>query len=66
MYRSTLSLISRLDSVGGQRYVPAALPPGKTRYSLCRRLGGPQCRMYMEVVDIVTTALERVKTLYVK
>jgi hypothetical protein len=30
--------------VGGQRHAPAALPPGKTRYLLYRRLGGPQCR----------------------
>jgi hypothetical protein len=30
--------------VGGQRHVPAALPPGKTRYPLCTRLGGPQGR----------------------
>jgi hypothetical protein len=28
--------------VGGQRHTPAALPPGKTRYPLYRRLGGPQ------------------------
>jgi hypothetical protein len=28
--------------VGGKRYAPAALPPGKTRYPLYRRLGGPQ------------------------
>ena len=28
--------------VGGQPHAPAALPPGKTRYPLCRRLGGPQ------------------------
>ena len=33
-----------LDGVGGQRQAPAALTPGKTRYSLCRRLGGPQGR----------------------
>jgi len=26
--------------VAGQRHAPAALPPGKTRYPLCRRLGG--------------------------
>ena len=26
--------------VGDQRHVPAALPPGKTRYPLYRRLGG--------------------------
>ena len=30
--------------VGGQRPAPAALPPGKTRYQLYRRLGGPQGR----------------------
>ena len=30
--------------VGGQRHVPAALPPGKTRYPFYRRLGGPQDR----------------------
>jgi hypothetical protein len=28
--------------VGGQRHTPAALPSGKTRYPLYRRLGGPQ------------------------
>ena len=28
--------------VGGQRHAPAILPPGKTRYPLYRRLGGPQ------------------------
>jgi len=30
--------------VGCQRHPPAALPPGKTRYPLYRRLGGPQGR----------------------
>ena len=30
--------------VGGQRHSPTALPPGKTRYPLYRRLGGPQGR----------------------
>ena len=30
--------------VDGQRHTQAALPPGKTRHPLCRRLGGPQCR----------------------
>ena len=30
--------------VGGQRHAPADLPPGKTRCSLYRRLGGPQGR----------------------
>ena len=28
--------------VGGQRHAPAALPPGKTRNALYRRLGRPQ------------------------
>jgi hypothetical protein len=28
--------------MGGQRHASAALPPGKTRYPLNRRLGGPQ------------------------
>jgi len=28
--------------VGGQSHAPAALPPGKTRYPLYKRLGGPQ------------------------
>jgi hypothetical protein len=27
--------------VGGQRHAPAVLPPGETRYTLYRRLGGP-------------------------
>jgi len=30
--------------VGGQRHAPAALPPGKTRYPLYRRLSGTQGR----------------------
>jgi hypothetical protein len=30
--------------VGGQRHVPAALPSGKSRYPLYRRLGAPQGR----------------------
>ena len=44
MYSSTLSLTSTLYGVGGQRHAPAILPPGKTRYPLYRRLGGPQGR----------------------
>ena len=27
--------------VGGERHAPTALPPGKTRFLLYRRLGGP-------------------------
>jgi hypothetical protein len=30
--------------VGGQHHAPAALPPGKTRYPLYRKLGRPQGR----------------------
>jgi hypothetical protein len=30
--------------MGGQRHNPAALPPGKARYPLYRRVGGPQGR----------------------
>ena len=44
MYSSILSLTSALDGVGCQRHALAALPPGKTRYPLYRRLGGPQGR----------------------
>jgi len=44
MYSSTLSLISALDGVGGQRHAPETLAPGTTRYPLHRRLGGPQGR----------------------
>jgi hypothetical protein len=41
-YGSTLSLTSALDGLGGQHHASAALPQGKTRYPLYRRLGGPQ------------------------
>ena len=43
-YSFTLPSTSALDGVGGQRHAPAALPPGKTRYPLYRRLGGTQGR----------------------
>jgi len=36
--------IALLDGGGGQRHGLAALPPGKTRYPLYMRLGGPQGR----------------------
>jgi hypothetical protein len=35
---------STLGEVDGQHHVPAALPPGKTRYPLYRRLDWPQDR----------------------
>ena len=41
-YNTTLSLTSALDAVGGQHHATADLPPGKTRYLLYRKLGGPQ------------------------
>jgi hypothetical protein len=41
-YISILSLTSALDGVSVQRHAPADLAPGKTRYPLYRRLGGPQ------------------------
>jgi len=44
MNSSTLSLTSELYGVGDQCHAPAALPPGKTRQSLYRRLGGTQGR----------------------
>jgi len=44
MYSYTLSLTSAIDGVAGQRHALAALPPGKTRYQLYRRLGWPQGR----------------------
>ena len=43
-YSSIRSLTAALDGLGVQCHVPAALPPGKTRYSLFMRLSGPQSR----------------------
>ena len=44
-YRSTLSLKSSLDGVGGQPYVPTTLPLGKTADThFYRKLGGTQSR----------------------
>ena len=43
-YSSTLPSTSALDGVGGQRHAPATLTPGKIRYPLYRKLGGPQGR----------------------
>ena len=40
-YRTTLSLTSALDGVGGQRHAPAVLPLVMIVYPLYRRLGGP-------------------------
>ena len=43
-YSYTLSLTSALGEMGGQGHAPAVLPPGKARYPLYRRVGGPQGR----------------------
>jgi hypothetical protein len=43
-YSCALPLTLALDGMGGQGHAPAALTPGKTRYPLYRRLGGPQGR----------------------
>jgi hypothetical protein len=48
-YRSRVIVLLILNlgarkGVGGQHHAPAALPPGKTRYPLYRRIGGPQGR----------------------
>ena len=40
-----------LERVGGQRHALAFLPPGKTRYPLYGKLGGPQGR-YVRVMKI--------------
>jgi hypothetical protein len=44
MYGPILSLASELDAGerSTPRHAPASLPPGKTRYPLYRKLGGPQ------------------------
>ena len=46
-YSSTLSLTAALDEGGCLTQCPAALPPGKTRLPLYRRLGWPQGRSEM-------------------
>ena len=56
-YSSTLSLTSALDGVDSQRYDPAALPPGKTRYSLYRRFGGPQGPVWTGAENLAPTAI---------
>ena len=44
IYSSTFPSTSALDGMGGQHHAPAALPPGKTWYTLYRRLGRHQGR----------------------
>jgi hypothetical protein len=52
-YSFTLSLTSALDRGGGQRHSPAALPSGKLRESLYRRLIGP--RAFLDSADSLAT-----------
>jgi hypothetical protein len=54
MYRSTFSLTSALGEVGGQRHDPAALPPGKTRNRLYRRLCGLVRMRIITVLNLVS------------
>ena len=43
--------------VGGLRHVPAALPPGKTRYPLCRRLGGAAVPVWTGAENLAFTGI---------
>ena len=56
MYSSTLPSTSALGGVGGQ-HAPAALPPEETRYSLYRRLGGPQGRSARGAENLTPTGI---------
>ena len=44
--------------VGGQRHAVAALPPGKTQYPLCRRLGGPQSQSVTDAENLTPTRIQ--------
>jgi hypothetical protein len=46
---------------GGQRLAPAALPQGKTRYPLYRRLGGPQGRSGPHCPRLGVTVVNAIK-----
>ena len=43
--------------MGGQRHDPAALPPGKTRYPLYRRLLEPQGPIWTDAENLAPTGL---------
>ena len=43
--------------VGGQNHAPAALPPGKTRSPLYRRLGGPPGPVWKVVENLAATGI---------
>jgi len=44
--------------VGGQRHALAAFPPAKTRYPLCRRLGGPQGPVWKGVENLAPSGIQ--------
>jgi hypothetical protein len=44
--------------VGCQRHALAALPPGKTRYPLYRRLGGPQSPVWTGVENLAPNRIQ--------
>jgi len=65
MHSYTLPSTSALDGVGGQGHTPAALPPGKTRYPLYRRLGakGVYC---ISIILVINRLLNYFSTFYCK
>jgi hypothetical protein len=42
MFRLSSKPTLASEGVGGQHHAPATLTPGKTRYPLYRRVGGPE------------------------
>jgi hypothetical protein len=67
MYSSTVSLTSVLDMVGGQRHVPAALPPGNTYcigYWVGLRGGLDGCGTVRPHRDSISDRQARSDTLY--
>ena len=42
---------------GGQRHAPVALPPGKTRYPLNRKLGGPPGPVWTVAENLAPTGI---------
>ena len=64
IYTSTLSLTLALDKMSGQRHAPATLPPGKTRYPLYKRLGGPHSRSGRVLCEIIQNQINTEFILY--